>query len=193
MVCRFTREYLIDCLHRLEDRLGRTPKEADTHQHADIPGHTTYVKRFGTWRAALEGAGIPIDPSNMRYDREMLLELLRKTADQLGRVPAASEMDELPGPHSSSFRKYFGSWRAALSAIGLRPTSLYLYETEELLTVLRELAAELGHAPSTSELKAPPDLPADTTYRRRFGTWHEAITAAGLTPSHKTPNKGSAK
>jgi hypothetical protein len=64
---RFTREDLIQALHKLAQRVGGTPIEYDTYDYPDIPSHTIFVKRFGTWREALQAAGIPLNPLYMGY------------------------------------------------------------------------------------------------------------------------------
>ena len=33
-----------------------------SYDYPDIPSHTIFVKRFGTWREALQAAGIPLIP-----------------------------------------------------------------------------------------------------------------------------------
>jgi hypothetical protein len=181
---RFTRDDLIKALHTLSERVGRTPIEHDTHKYPDIPGHTTFVKRFGTWREALEAAGIPLNPLYMGYDRETLLDHLREVAEELGRAPSKREFKEFEGPNPETYAAHFGSWRAALAEIGLTVRTSRRYESEQLLQILRELADELGHTPTTAELQAREDLPSSYTYRDRFGRWTEALRRAGLTPRH---------
>lgn len=178
-------------LRALRDRVGRIPREYDTYEYPDIPGHMVYVRRFGTWRKALETAGIPIDPRNMGYDRETLLAELRDIVDELGTTPTLEEVREVGGPAGTTFSRHFGSWTAALKELGLEPRTGGRYEDEELLNSLRQLAAELGHAPSVSEMQARADLPAPSTLRQRFGTWNGALGAAGLKPRHPTPERGS--
>ena len=55
-----------------------------------------------------------------------------------------------------------------------------LYTDEQLLQILRNLAAKLGQSPTQRELKARRDLPDPTTYHRRFETWNAALKTAGL-------------
>jgi hypothetical protein len=181
---RLSREDLIEALHKLAERVGRTPIEYDTYDYPDIPSHTIFVKRFGTWREALQAAGIPLNPQYMGYDPEDLLEHLRTVAEGLGRTPTQAELRETGGPHPATYRAHFGSWKAALAEVGLEPRCGRRYETEELLQILRELAEELGRTPTIAELQARADLPSPYTYRDRFGRWNEALGKAGLTPRY---------
>ena len=62
------------------------------------------------------------------------------------------------------------------------------YTDEQLLQILRDLAAELGHSPSTGELLARYGLPSPSAYRGHFGNWNDVLEAAGLeTRSHRAP------
>lgn len=169
---RFSREDLIEALHKLAERVGRTPIEYDTYKYRDIPSHTTFVKRFGTWREALQAARIPLNPLYMGYDRAALLEHLRNVAGALGRAPSKSELREAGGPDPTTYAAHFGSWTAALAEVGLEPRTSRRYESEELLQILRELAEEFGRTPTIAELQAREDLPSPHTYRDRFGRWN---------------------
>jgi len=57
------------------------------------------------------------------------------------------------------------------------------YSDEDLLATLRELAADLGEPPARSDLQSRDDLPSKSTYRDRFGSWNDALQAAGLDPN----------
>lgn len=95
---RFRRGDLIEALHELAERVGQTPIEYDTYDYPDIPSHTIFVKRFGTWREALQAAGIPLNPLYVGYEPEDLLEHLRSVAEDLGRAPSQAELREAGGP-----------------------------------------------------------------------------------------------
>lgn len=53
------------------------------------------------------------------------------------------------------------------------------YSDEELLDHLRELAARLDRSPTMAEMDERGEYAADT-YRRRFGSWNDALRLAGL-------------
>ena len=54
------------------------------------------------------------------------------------------------------------------------------YTKEELLQLLREFEDELGHPPSSFDVKKNDDLPSPTPYLHRFGDWESALSAAGF-------------
>ena len=117
----FSRQDLIDRLHLLRDRVGRTPKEYDTYDYSDVPSHVTYCKRFGSWKDALLVKDTALDPINTRHDHETLLDRLREIVDELGRTPTSEDLRAAGGPVAETFARHFGSWSAALREIGLEP------------------------------------------------------------------------
>jgi hypothetical protein len=154
---RYTEEQLIELLLTLRDRVGRTPRQADTHSYSDIPSHSTYVNRFGTWLKALEVAGL----ERQRYNRETLLAWIREVADKLGRTPRHEDILAAGGPSATTYRNHLGSWTAALRELGLEPRHRPgpLYSRDYLIEALRGVAQQLGRAPSFDEMKDRGDVP----------------------------------
>jgi hypothetical protein len=178
---RYSQQQLIEKLQEMAARLGRSPTSVEATADPDVPSHTTYVKHFGSWTAALRAAGLPV----VGYDRETLLEMLREAIAELGRTPVGRELAELGLPWAATYAKHFGSWAAALAELGLEPKGNTRYGRDELLDVLRDLDVELGHAPSQAELRERERLPHPSTYKYRFGSWNKALEAAGLTPRRR--------
>lgn len=72
---------------------------------------------FGSYRAALEAAGLSQSPGGVRYSDEECFENLLAVWTVLGRQPHRSDMKSIPskvGPKAYVLR--WGSWRAALKA-----------------------------------------------------------------------------
>ncbi|MGA2930426.1 MAG: hypothetical protein ABSG43_31480, partial [Solirubrobacteraceae bacterium] len=71
------------------------------------------------------------------------------------------------------------------------------YSDEELLAPLRCLGAQLGKAPGVERYRAlrrqQGGLPDAGTILKRFGTWSEAVQAAGFTPNNRpaSPRMGA--
>jgi hypothetical protein len=110
-------------LQRLATRLGHTPSGIEMNAHGAYQ-RSTYRERVGSWRAALEAAGLEAnvddrdrDPDwtqKQRISREALLEELETLADDLGRVPVFRDMQE-QGPYAAkTYQRRFGSWSAAV-------------------------------------------------------------------------------
>lgn len=182
---RYSREWLIEALQGLAARLGHTPTQVEADAEPGFPTHTTYVNHFGSWSAALEAAGLPLNPRVVGYDRETLLEMLEQLATDLGRTPTTGDLARRGLPCSVTYARHFGSWPAALAEIGLEPKAGNTrYGREELLDILRTLDKRLGRPPSQAELSRRENLPHPSTYKQRFGSWNKALEAAGLRPRY---------
>lgn len=116
---------------------------------------------------------------------EEYLEDLRDFADELGKTPTRTEMNE-QGPHSSTpYYNRWGSWNDALEAAGLDPNHEYV-SREDLLADLQRLADEYGQ-PVLVEMVDEHGEYDPTTYFRRFESWFDAREQAGLNPEDIRP------
>ncbi len=122
-----------------------------------------------------------------------LIDLLRAWSEETGEPPRVTDWTgenakwdrEYPRwPFRLAVTERFGSWPAALEAAGLTPY-LRHWSDEQILAALRELADELGRAPTTAEITARPQLFAPTLPGVRFGSYEHALRAAGLIPARR--------
>lgn len=114
-----------------------------------------------------------------RIPREDLLAEIDRLADG-DDPPSATDM-RADGEYAEvTYQNRFGSWVAALEAAGYNAPKQQ-FTAEELIEDLQAFAEELGHSPSSYEMDN--DGPhAPHTYRREFGSWDEALAAAGIDP-----------
>jgi Homing endonuclease associated repeat len=119
---------------------------------------------------------------------EELLEQLRVVARQLRRTPTQNDLRWFARPSYSMLRRRFGTYAAACEAAGLaqnvgRVAGVSELTLDELAAKLRGYAKALGRTPTQADMKrAPADVPAQATYRARFGSWAAALKRAGLQP-----------
>jgi hypothetical protein len=96
------------------------------------PTQQTAGKRFGSWRCAVQAAGLDAYPSSgvglrERFSREQCVDAVRLVAERLERCPSSNEYEccarESAGelPSLSTLRVRFGSWSEAVRLAGLRP------------------------------------------------------------------------
>jgi hypothetical protein len=81
------------------------------------------------------------------------------------------------GPGTMTRR--FGSWNAALGAAGLKVNQLWGVPDAVLFENLADVWRKLGRQPICRELTKRGGFSkfAGATYKRRFGTWHKALSA----------------
>lgn len=122
-----------------------------------------------------------------RYTTDDLITKLEEFADDLGEVPTQRDVDnDEDMPSSHTYKNRFGSWNDALREAGFNP-KMSTPDTDpsrdELLTKLEALADELGKTPTTTELRDADDMPSIHWYKKEFGSWNDAVRAAGLEPN----------
>lgn len=179
-------------LRRLADELDRPPTSTDMQQHGKYSG-PTYGNRFGSWADALEAAGLDASHrNNGRIPRQDLTEEIQRLADDLGRPPRRTDLRERGKFSTRPFDREFESWADALKAAGLEPGDRQRQPQniprEELLDEIRRLANQLLRPPSSREMEAAGRF-STTPYEYRFGSWNDAIRAAGFEPLQPPPSE----
>lgn len=79
---------------------------------------------------------------------------------------------------SGVYETRFGSWKEANELAG---TAKYIFTDEELLTILRT-----AENTASNTWRAGPYIPSVTEYRKRFGSWSNALYLAGVVSSGGT-------
>lgn len=124
------------------------------------------------------------------YTKEEVRGHILDLANELGRTPTSREMDTMGGCTSDPAGRLFGSWNAAVRAVGLEPTQVRpAYTAENLYVDIRRIADVLGHTPTKTEYQEHGRYPVSGTLKGHLSWWH-IVTAAGLDPSDlRTPRR----
>ena len=135
---------------------------------------------FGSWRNAVQAAGIA--PRRVltweRWSPAKILMMIRHLA-QRKRPLTVVQMERRYGNMVSAARRHFGSWSKAVLAAGVDPTRLQRvvrWNRERVIEAI--LTRALRNESLVARLVAPRSL-VDAA-QRFFGSWAEAVTAAGL-------------
>src|SRR5260370_2970046 len=115
---RYADEQILAELGASAGRLGRSPTMREFAADGETTVHPqTVIEHFGSWNAAKRAAGLV--PRRFAT-REELLGLLRELGEELGRPPAARDIDEHKGrlPSKSLYWHTFGSLANALREAG---------------------------------------------------------------------------
>ncbi|SNR51745.1 homing endonuclease associated repeat-containing protein [Halorubrum vacuolatum] len=174
-----SKEVLIAELTRLEDKYGRPPT-AKEMEGDGLYSVGTFSRSFGSWNEALISAGFEVH-NRTNIPKEELLTELSRLHESLGRTPTVEDMDILGRFAHATYSTAFGTWNNALREAGLDLHVRSGIPEAELLDELRSLARELEITPERRDMDQHGQFDSKT-YSARFGTWNDALRAAGLEP-----------
>jgi hypothetical protein len=111
------------------DAFARGRRTADGRRW---PTHQTVGSRFGSWRGAMEAAGLDAYPSSgvglrRRFSQEQCLEAVRQVGERVGQCPSKSDYERFAHeslgemPSVTSVSVYCGGWCEAVRLAGLSP------------------------------------------------------------------------
>ena len=149
-------------------------------KHARI-GATILRRRFGSWKAALELAGLGerFDGSSRPLSREEVLEAMRRTAAALHKDSLTFRELQLHTRLTiKPIHRLFGSWKHALKMANLSQAALgKRYTDEECFENLLAVWTHYGRAPEVREMNDAPSLVGSKGYIKRWGTWRKSLAA----------------
>lgn len=116
------REEMTAEVQAVAERLGKaTLTMSDLQTHSTVLGTRAVLSRFGSWRAALEAAGLELSSRGRRYAEDDYFENLLAVWTHYGRTPRYAEMDRPPSRITSGgYAAKFGSWGRAKEAFVAR-------------------------------------------------------------------------
>jgi hypothetical protein len=147
---RYSDDEILEELRACAERLGRSPTMREFAGDAATNVHPqTVIEHFGSWNAAKRAAGLV--PRRFAT-REELLGLLRELGEELGRPPAARDIDEHKGrlPSKSLYWHTFGSLTNALREAGF-DVPMGEERLERAVEQGVGLALELGRLPKFAD------------------------------------------
>ena len=189
---RWGEEELLDKLRELADG-DDAPTEREVQETPDAPSPRTYARRFGAYSTACKRAGLNArDVENYtdnmgnyvnRYTDQELIDWIQRL-EKNGKPPEwgqVKEHDDAPDPET--FRDRFGSWDDVLRAAGYESR---VPAREDLIRLIDRYVAEHGETPSLYNVEEW-DRVTEHDFKTRFGTWRNALHAAGYPAESKGP------
>ncbi len=184
---RWTHQGIVTEIRKLHARGAVLNYRSAAKQYPDLV--RAAEQHFGTWRRAVEEAGIDYDAMRtyQRWDRERIVRRIRElhaAGCDLSWRSVSSEGDP-PLAYAAIRPNGFGSWRAAIAAAGLNYEELARYQYWDKERVLREIQERhrAGKPLSVSDVERD-SAPLLWAARRRFRSWDEALVKAGINPDH---------
>jgi hypothetical protein len=180
MSIKYSDREMIKWLRMKAKELGRTPVQEEIRKDKRLPSSLTFHKHFGSYRNALKIAGLK--PKPIGYDCQEILKLIKKKAQELGRVPKMKEVNSDPNmPSTEVYRRCFGTFTAAVRKAGYTP--FREYSNIEILKLFKEKALKLGRSPTAVEINEDKDLPCSALYHKRFGNLRNIQRRLGIKPN----------
>lgn len=155
-------------------------KESITIDEYDKTGkynHTTFYRRFGSWKKVLKIAHLSTEMHNFYIsDSDYILDLQRVASLNDKETLTFSEYQRNGKYNANKLSKRFGNWNAALKAAELKSTGYHSKVTDmDLYRDIENIWILLGRQPKTSDIKNGISNFGMTTYIRHFGSWQNAL------------------
>jgi hypothetical protein len=180
---KYSTNQLIDILQRNQSiAMNQSYWQAYAKGH-HLPSYETIIACFSSWNNALSIAGlidvkkeIPASTHSpcKQYSYVSLKQIARK---HLGYFRLRKVWDEYARinnlPSSSTYSKYFGSWKEALKAVGIQPTVERpdKYTKKQLVLIACNHQDLLSNSTKWRGYSSIRKIPTYQTYIRYFGSW----------------------
>lgn len=179
----YSDEELLADIQAVAAVVERAPSLQEYRDHGAYAA-TTITRRFDSWQDAVDQAGFEPHAAETEIPTDELLAELRRLADDHDQRPTVELMNDEGQYWVSTYRRRFGSWANALTEAGFEPadarTTKQISEAD-LLAELERMATAEGATPTFQDMERDGAY-SPRTYVDRFGSWNEALEAAGLNP-----------
>jgi hypothetical protein len=186
----WTKEKLIAKIRELHKEGVDLSPTAIQQTHSALFASARSRSHFGSWRAAIEAAGLPYDGIKrlkQRWSHDEIVEQIRqhhaKGADLLDPMFKVKNRNLYL---AACAHRYFGSWRRAIQAAGLDHEGMregHVWTRRKILDTIQVMAKK-GEPLNWAHIEEHcPGIYRAARRRENFGSWHHALIAAGITPS----------
>jgi hypothetical protein len=149
-------------------------------RHSHI-SHKIIISLFGSWRKALQKAGLDhhFDDSNQKVPRsEIILEIQRVASLVKTEELTIKQFEQHSRFGSKVARKEFGSWHKAMQESGISGSPRGEIKNDDVcFENLLAVWTHYGRPPAMREMARPPSLIGAHVYTRKFGSWINALEA----------------
>lgn len=162
------------------------PTRAEFDEHGNAPLQTI-ISLFDGWGNALEAAGYKTRPN--KYTGEELIEQLQTITGDDDTPPTSNEF--LQHPDTATLMpvyRVFDSWENFVQTAGYEPrtTRSKKYTNEELIEQIQLVGEDVGGRPTSKQFREHPDTTNSTVVYEYFGSWNNAVEAAGYERKYET-------
>lgn len=144
---------------------------------------------FGSWQAAVEAAGLDyskVKRGQQVWSAERIIREIRRAHSQGADLLSVAFKNQNKKLYSAACaRRYFGSWRQALASAGLDYEAMraeHFWSRQRIIHTIRRLH-QAGEPLNWSSIQeSDPSLYRAARRRETFGSWRNALRAAGVGP-----------
>lgn len=186
---RWTNESIIAEIQRLYREGENLSARNMQMRHSALFSSARSPSHFGSWRAAVEAAGLDYDQIRSQrrlgaWTKEGILEAIRRRyAEGKSLAPAAVRREDSRLFAAARSKRHFGSWSKALEAAGVDYTPIKgvrRWNREKIVQTIRELYAQGVDLRWSNIDRVNPSLYRAARLPQNFGSWRNALQAAGL-------------
>ncbi len=157
---------LLDDIERIAEELDRTPTLTDMDEQGKYV-RNTYSTHFDSWDEALTESNIT------ESNRTRLIEKVQSLETRLGRLPKATDLQDISEFSQYDYIEEFGSWDEALEAANINKKQYFIDD-------LKRVADDVDGKPRTTDVNRVGEYSA-SMYQRYFASWDKALETAGIT------------
>jgi hypothetical protein len=183
----WTKDKLIQAIRTLNEQGIDLSPTSIQRTHSQLFSSARSRSHFGSWRTAVEAAGLPYDNIKrirQRWSREEIVRQIREHQ---------SNGEDLLDPtfkvrHRDLYlaacaQRYFGSWRRAIQAAGLDHETMResrIWTRQRILRTIKDLVKEKKPLGWSYVEQHHPGIYRAARRRENFGSWHDALIEAGV-------------
>lgn len=168
-----SKEFLISEFWRYYKEFGKYPYRKDLKENKDYPSESGYMRLWGTWENFLKDINV-ISKENTDgwyITDENILKRMYEYGSQ------KEILDSL------MVKRNWDTVKKKAKVLGLKRSNSTRrkHTKEELTSLLKNLAAEIGRTPRDVDIRNKPNFPSAKVFSNAFGGWNDALRDAGLT------------
>lgn len=171
---RWTKDLILEAIRERQQR--GLPLHAITRHDPTL--YAAANRHFGSWRKAVTAADVDVKWPRS-WDRDRVLREIQ-SRHQCGKRLTNVSQDDSALVWAAC--RYFGTWNKAILAAGFEPLPRRKWTRQRIIQALGDWYA--SGMPTGSVWEHDPSLGAAA--RKQFGSWREALKAAGIAPQSRS-------
>lgn len=172
-----SKQHILDDLNYVAEKIGESPSSIQYAECGEYDPSAVH-NAFGSWNNAKEKADLEIYSPDRLVPADELIHDIQRCADRLGTTPSKNQYDK-HGTYSHTICQHrFGSWNNALQAANIEPNLEMNIPKDTIVDDIRNMASIVEGTPTSVEYTKYGEYGLGPIYRH-FGSWIDALTAAG--------------